>query len=41
MDDYRNHNEPWDPSVYGTGRTHPPKNHGGMVALLLVIGSIR
>ncbi len=37
MDDYRNHNEPWDPSVYGTGRTRPPKNHGGAVAILLVI----
>ena len=37
MDDYRNHNEPWDPSIYGTGRTKPPKNHGGMIAVLLVI----
>lgn len=37
MDDYRNHNEPWDPSIYGTGRTRPPKNHGGTVAFLLVI----
>ena len=37
MDDYRNHNEPWDPSIYGTGRTKPPKNHGGVIAVLLVI----
>ena len=37
MDDYRNHNEPWDPSIYGTGRTRPPKNRGGLVAVLLVI----
>ena len=37
MDDYRNHNEPWDPSIYGTGRTKPPKNHGGIIAVLLVI----
>ena len=37
MDDYRNHNEPWDPSIYGTGRTRPPKNHGGIIAVLLVI----
>ena len=37
MDEYRNHNEPWDPSIYGTGRTHPPKNHGGTIAVLLVI----
>ena len=37
MDDYRNQNEPWDPSIYGTGKTQPPKNHGGAVAVLLVI----
>lgn len=37
MDDYKNHNEPWDPSIYGTGRTRPPKNRGGLVAVLLVI----
>ena len=37
MDDYRNHNEPWDPSIYGTGRTRPPKNHGGIIAVLLVV----
>lgn len=37
MDDYRNHNEPWDPSIYGTGRTRPPKNHGSIIAVLLVI----
>ena len=37
MDDYRNHNEPWDPSIYGTGRTRPPRNRGGIVAVLLVI----
>ena len=37
MDDYRNQNEPWDPSIYGTGRTQPPKNHGGTIAVLLVV----
>ena len=37
MDDYRNYNEPWDPSIYGTGRTKPPKSHGGIIAVLLVI----
>ena len=37
MDDYKNHNEPWDPSIYGTGRTSPPKNRGGLIAVLLVI----
>ena len=37
MEDYRNHNEPWDPSIYGTGRTKPPKSHGGLIAVLLVV----
>ena len=37
MDDYKNHNGPWDPSIYGTGRTRPPKNHGGIIAILLVV----
>ena len=37
MDDYRNQNEPWDSSIYGTGRTKPPKNHGGIIAVLLVV----
>ena len=37
MEDYRNQNEPWDPSIYGTGRTKPPKNHGGLIAMLLVL----
>ena len=37
MDDYRNHNEPWDPGIYGTGRTRPPKSHGGIIAALLVV----
>ena len=37
MDDYRNYNEPWDPSIYGTGRTRPPKSRGGIIAVLLVI----
>ena len=40
MDDYRNHNEPWDPGIYGTGRTQPPKNHGGIIAVLLVAGGL-
>lgn len=25
----------WDDSVYGTGRTEPPKSRGGLVALML------
>ena len=35
MDERKNNNHPWDDSVYGTGRTEPPKSHGGTVALLL------
>ena len=33
----RNYNDPWDDSVYGTGRTHPPKSRGGIFALLLIL----
>ena len=29
--------EVWDDGAYGTGRTCPPKNHHGLVALLLVL----
>ena len=35
MDERKKYNHPWDDSMYGTGRTEPPKNHGGTVALLL------
>ena len=36
--DERNYStqEPWDHS-YGNGSTQPPKNHGGLIAILLVI----
>ena len=27
----------WDDSVYGTGRTQPPKSRGGLVALMLIL----
>lgn len=27
----------WDDSVYGTGRTEPPKSRGGLVALMLIL----
>ena len=37
MDERKKYNHPWDDSVYGTGRTEPPKNHGGTVALLLIL----
>ena len=33
-DSYQN---PWDDGVYGTGRTTPPKNNGGALAVLLVL----
>lgn len=28
---------PWDDGVYGTGRTQPPKSHGGLIAVLLIL----
>lgn len=31
------HNDPWDPDFYETGSTRPPKNRGGIVAVLLVL----
>ena len=38
MDEYHyNQIDPWDDGVYGTGKTKPPKSHGGLIALLLVI----
>lgn len=27
---------PWDDGEYGTGRTRPPKNHSGVIAILLI-----
>ena len=38
--DHRNHQnieQPWDDGVYGTGPTEPPKNRGGLIALLLIL----
>ena len=38
MDERRNNRpEYWEYGVYETGRTKPPKNHGGLVAALLVV----
>ena len=38
MSDYRhNPTDPWEPDIYETGRTRPPKSHGGLIALLLII----
>lgn len=36
--DYRKHKniDPWDDRVFGTGNTMPPKEHGGIIALLLI-----
>ena len=32
-----NNNHPWDDRIYGTGRTQPRKNHGGIIAFLLIL----
>ena len=29
--------EPWNTDTYRTGSTRPPKNHGGIIAILLVL----
>lgn len=31
------HNDPWERDFYGTGSTRPPKQHGGLIAFLLVL----
>ena len=37
MDDRYNYDDPWNSGVYETGRTRPPKRHGGCLAGLLVL----
>lgn len=37
MDERKFYSEPWDDSVYGTGPTQPPKDRGGLIAILLVL----
>lgn len=37
MDDRYQYNDPWNSGVYETGRTRPPKRHGGCIAGLLVL----
>ena len=38
MDENKNYNQdPWESGIYGTGKTNPPKNHTGLVAVLLVV----
>ena len=29
--------DPWEPGMYETGRTRPPKSYGGLIAVLLVV----
>ena len=31
------YNDPWDRDIYETGSTRPPKNHGGIIAVLLIM----
>ncbi len=37
MTERNNHSDPWACSSYETGSTQPPKNHGGLIAVLLVL----
>ena len=37
MDKRNNFYTDWDDSVYGTGPTQPPKNRGGLVAVMLIL----
>lgn len=37
MDKRNDYNYDWDDSVYGTGRTEPPKSRGGLIALMLIL----
>ena len=38
MDEHkRKQTDPWDDGVYGTGPTQPPKDRGGLLALLLIL----
>ena len=33
----KQYNDPWERDYYGTGSTQPPKDRGGLVAILLVL----
>lgn len=37
MDERKPERHNWDDNVYGTGNTNPPKNRGGMFALMLIL----
>ncbi len=36
MEQRYNHTD-WDDSIYGTGRTEPPKHHSGLLAMMLIL----
>ena len=36
-DNWTNSPDPWDRDTYQTGSTTPPKNHGGLIAMLLAL----
>ena len=35
--DFPEEKEPWDSDFYETGSTNPPKDHGGLIAMLLAV----
>lgn len=37
MDEHKHPSEPWEEHSYGNGSTQPPKSHGGIIAVLLVL----
>ncbi len=37
MDHHKHYDNSWEDSVYGTGRTNPPKSRAGIIALLLIL----
>ena len=37
MEKHNDYYTDWDDSVYGTGRTEPPKSRGGLIALMLIL----
>ena len=37
MDKHNDYYNDWDDSVYGTGRTEPPKSRGGIIAVMLIL----
>lgn len=37
MDEQKHTTESWEQHSYGTGSTQPPKSHGGLIAVLLVL----